>query len=374
MREQLIAYIEKLFKGTVDTQQARDFHDELLQNTLDRYDEEVSAGRSGEEAYRIAVLSLGNPEELLKPFYPHREHTGALRGVAIALYCTSFVPIILLGAISGKMALVGLALMFLMIALATSLLILTSRAKPVAEAEKARTLRAIGVGMVIASLSALMLGIAYENVRAIRLIPVSGAILGLCGMFVIIAAGIAVIVAAAQKDRSRTTPHVPVTRESEHAAAAQTPAAEPAGAVTRESESEKTGSQAAPVMKPAVPKWLRIVGGILTAIYWIAVVILFIFAVMVDPVKWYLALLVFAVAGALYDIVKGVVLLCCGLEGLSGIISAVLQLLAATGFYQLTVQTGMWYIAWLLFPIAGCLGGVASGIIGLVRSKKREEN
>ena len=153
MREQLIAYIDKLFEGTVDSQAARDFHDELLQNTIDRFDEELSGGRTEEEAYRIAVLSIGNTEELLKPFYPKSRNTGAYRGVAIALYCTSFLPIIFLSAISDKLATAGVAMMFLMIAAATMLMILTGRAKPDRDAENARTMRAVGVGMIIAHIS-----------------------------------------------------------------------------------------------------------------------------------------------------------------------------------------------------------------------------
>ena len=58
MREQLIAYIDKLFVGTDESQAARDCRDELLQNTLDRYEEELAAGKTAEEAYRLAVLSI----------------------------------------------------------------------------------------------------------------------------------------------------------------------------------------------------------------------------------------------------------------------------------------------------------------------------
>ena len=140
MREQLIAYIDKLFVGTDESQAARDCRDELLQNTLDRYEEELAAGKTAEEAYRLAVLSIGDTEELLKPFYPKRENTAALRGIAVALYCTAVVPVILLGVLGSKFAAFGVALMFLMIAGATALMILSGRSKSTKEA-RTRALR-----------------------------------------------------------------------------------------------------------------------------------------------------------------------------------------------------------------------------------------
>ncbi len=354
MREQLIAYIDKLFEGTVDSQAARDFHDELLQNTIDRFDEELSGGRTEEEAYRIAVLSIGNTEELLKPFYPKSRNTGAYRGVAIALYCTSFLPIIFLSAISDKLATAGVAMMFLMIAAATMLMILTGRAKPDRDAENARTMRAVGVGMIIASLSALMIGVTYEELRVARLIPVDGAVFGFCGMIGLIAAGIAMLVTAGQRDRSRTVPQVPVTREAPKTEAPQ---------------KQETPSQ--PEMKPAIPKWVRIVGGILTGFYWLFAVIFYVW-ITVSTKAWYYTWLVFVFAGGVYSIISAIVRLCCGVTFLERLLDGIIDLLAGVAYYVLTLRTGMWYVTWLVFPIAGCFGGVIKGIIRLIRSTTKE--
>ena len=38
MRNKLICYIEGLFEGVPDTPQVRELKEEILQNTLDRYD------------------------------------------------------------------------------------------------------------------------------------------------------------------------------------------------------------------------------------------------------------------------------------------------------------------------------------------------
>ena len=353
MREQLIAYIDTLFVGTDDSQTARDCRDELLQNTLDRYEEELAAGKTAEEAYRLAVLSIGDTEELLKPFYPKRENTAALRGIAVALYCTAVVPVILLGVLGSKFAAFGVALMFLMIAGATALMILSGRSKSTKEARTVRSMRALGVGLIISSLAGLMLGVTYEELRVIRLIPVDGAVYGVCLMFMLIAAGIAVLVAAGQKHGSRSVPEVPVAKEPP---ARETPAAAP---------------QTQPVMRPAVPKWVRIVGGILTGFYWLFATLAFIW-LSVSAGSIFYSWLVFVVAAGIYSVVRGFVRLCCGVSWLSMVTGGLITLLAAWAYIRLTDLTQLWYVTWLVFPIAGCLNGVVNGIIRLVRSSKWE--
>ena len=47
MREQLRQEVLRRFAGAPDTQQARDLRDEILSNTLQRYDDLLAAGKSG---------------------------------------------------------------------------------------------------------------------------------------------------------------------------------------------------------------------------------------------------------------------------------------------------------------------------------------
>ena len=354
MREQLKAYIDKLFEGTLDSVKARDFHDELLQNTLDRFDDECQSGKSEQEAYRDAVRSLGDTKELLKPFYPKRENTNTLRTVGIILYITSVVPVILFGVLQTVPSTLGPTLMFWMLAAATALMILSGRAKPSKEAEQARTLRAIGVALIIASVSAILIGQGYDEIRIVRLIPIEGAALGVCGMFCMIAAGIALIVTAAQKDHTDTVPQVPVTRT----------APQPSG-------SADGAAQQVPEMQPAIPKGLRIAGGILTGIYWVLVVMTYL-SVSFSTDAWLYTWLIFVFAGSIYDIVKGIVRLCCGLPWLGRVLDGIIGLCAGIVYYRLTVSTGLWMITWLVFPISACLQGIVSGIITLVKTSGKE--
>lgn len=65
MREQLRQEVLRRFAGAPDTQQARDLRDEILSNTLQRYDDLLAEGRSEQEAYASALESIGDVEELL---------------------------------------------------------------------------------------------------------------------------------------------------------------------------------------------------------------------------------------------------------------------------------------------------------------------
>lgn len=71
MREKLKEYVHLLFAGTVGKE---DMEQEILQNTLDRFDDWVSRGFSEEDAYRKAVSGIGDIDALLgKAASPERE-------------------------------------------------------------------------------------------------------------------------------------------------------------------------------------------------------------------------------------------------------------------------------------------------------------
>ncbi len=62
MREQLIQYVQLLFAGAQDCE---DTKQEILQNTLDRYDDLIADGKSPEAAYRLAIMGIGDINEIL---------------------------------------------------------------------------------------------------------------------------------------------------------------------------------------------------------------------------------------------------------------------------------------------------------------------
>lgn len=130
MREQLIRYVDLLFAGASD---ANEIKQEILQNTLDRYDDLIDQGKSPEAAYRLAITGIGDINEILgsedagtvvteasSPAAGSQEsrEKKQLRAVAIAFYIACPIPLFILGDE------IGLSLLLLLVAAATALLIL----------------------------------------------------------------------------------------------------------------------------------------------------------------------------------------------------------------------------------------------------------
>lgn len=139
MREQLISYVELLFAGSADVD---DMKQEILQNTLERYDDLIEQGKSPEAAYRLAISGIGDITELLgaerptgtapsptAPVPVKKEASFAkrmLKAFAIFLYIISPIPLFVLAMLNmeeiglcGTLAICGLATALLIFAGAT---------------------------------------------------------------------------------------------------------------------------------------------------------------------------------------------------------------------------------------------------------------
>ncbi len=62
MRAQLEQYVNLLFAGAPE---AAEVKQEILQNTLDRYDDLIAQGKTPEAAYRLAISGIGDINEIL---------------------------------------------------------------------------------------------------------------------------------------------------------------------------------------------------------------------------------------------------------------------------------------------------------------------
>ena len=124
MRNQLVNDVNLLFSGNPE---ASDLRDEILQNTLDRYDDLLEQGKTPEAAYGLAISSIGDVGELLgrqeKPQAApaRRNPRKLLRAVAIALYILCPVPLFLS---PGPL---GLSLLLVFVATATALLVFAGK-------------------------------------------------------------------------------------------------------------------------------------------------------------------------------------------------------------------------------------------------------
>ena len=140
MREQLIQYVNLLFAGAAD---AEEIKQEILQNTLDRFDDLIEQGKSPEAAYRLAISGIGDINEILgtapkSPASPapvmndtaepeteadiKRKKT---RAIAVALYIICGVPLFTLSGLGNGS--IGLCLTLALVACATYLMIITGK-------------------------------------------------------------------------------------------------------------------------------------------------------------------------------------------------------------------------------------------------------
>ena len=143
MRERLIQYVELLFAGAPNSGEIKQ---EILQNTLDRYDDLVEQGKSPEAAYRLAITGIGDINEILgnlgpstaSPVYtapapqpgPETEEPAwkkILRATAIGLYILSVVPLFILSELG--MDTIGLCGTLSIVAVATVAIIFVKKGK-----------------------------------------------------------------------------------------------------------------------------------------------------------------------------------------------------------------------------------------------------
>lgn len=135
MRDQLIQYVNLLFAGASDYD---DIKQEILQNTLDRYDDLIAEGKVPEAAYRMAISGIGDINEILgtshavprapeaaKETKEDDEKKKKLRATAIALYILCPIPLFLMSEMGA--AIIGLCGLLIMVAIATALIIMSSK-------------------------------------------------------------------------------------------------------------------------------------------------------------------------------------------------------------------------------------------------------
>ena len=280
MRNKLICYVNSIFEGIPNTPEVQELREEILQNTLDRYDEECARGVSETVAYNVAVMSIGDTDELLAAYRkPKKEKKSSRRvcvAIAIALYILCVVPPAVADEMGWPEAL-GVSMMFLMIAAATALIILSGgREKP-----------------------------AAPKASAPQGVPVQPA--------------------------EQAAPAVPVQEER----------------------------------SPAV----KILRGVLTPLYWLAAVGLFLAAGFAG--YWHVAWVIFIAAGAVGDVITGIVYMAKGRYGLKKFIEGLMLLAAVAIYLKISAASGAWVVTWLVFPICAALTGVLSGIFTLATGGKQ---
>ena len=193
MREQLIRYVELLFAGAPDAVEIRQ---EILQNTLDRYDDLIAQGKSPEAAYRLAISGIGDINEILggtTEAAPSRSSAAPeatpetpvwkkiLRAVAVAMYILCPVPLFVL---QNEVGLCGL---LTFVAVATSLMVIgggrREDAAPEERTEAPKSPRKKLVGTIIWSVTPVLYLVVSFLTRAWALtwllFPIAASLQGL---------------------------------------------------------------------------------------------------------------------------------------------------------------------------------------------------
>lgn len=320
MREKLIQYVNGLFASAGSSAQVRELHDEILQNTLDRFDDECAKGMDGESAYRRAVAGIGDVETILNACSPVRARSSRMyRTVGIMLYVFCVFPV-MIGELFGNLGnAIGVFLMFAMAGTATALMVLSG-----APHSRSRRLRAAGIGLYVLcpGMPELLETTVGGHV---------GDVLGTLSLLLVAAAATLLVVLPA--GGGRRTAAAPAPQE-----------ASPSG--------KRVPRRAWRTWRP---------------LYWIAAAV--IFCALCSFGFWYYAWLVFIVAGAVGDIITGIVLLTRHGFGGRKLADGLLWLVIAGVYAVLTHQTGAWMVTWLLFPIGAALSGVIGGIAQLVKGE-----
>lgn len=138
MKDKLREHIEELFAGAPKTKQAVEIKEEILQNTIDRYNDLIAEGKSEEAAYNISVAGIGDVDHLINSMMvpksmsgytkeeidKNRRQRSILLAVAVSLYILCIIPPIIFDAIGSDT--LGPVMMFVIAAIATALIIYRS--------------------------------------------------------------------------------------------------------------------------------------------------------------------------------------------------------------------------------------------------------
>jgi len=148
MNSKIKNYVDVLFKGIPNTKKAQELKEEILSTLNDHFEAHIAEGKSENQAYTESLGDLGDIDELLRGLEPekdlkekidaYRAKRAKFTSISVILYILSVVCVIVLGSLSevfgigdeDKMGIIGVVLMFILIAIATGLMVYIHMSKP----------------------------------------------------------------------------------------------------------------------------------------------------------------------------------------------------------------------------------------------------
>ena len=135
MKEKIRAHVEQLFVNAPKTGRAYELKEELIANLVDRFEDLTSQGRDEQQAYSIVIAGIGDVDELIRGLSNENQFnsenierrtqkSAIMTSSAIGIYIISIIfPILFESTL-------GVVMMFVCWAAATTLLVYSSMNKP----------------------------------------------------------------------------------------------------------------------------------------------------------------------------------------------------------------------------------------------------
>lgn len=128
-------YVQELFENAPKNRKTEEFKEELLANLLDKYYDLLQSNIDDEIAYNKVISSIGNidnlfekdPLEMTKESW-YKKKSAKTTAISVMMYILCPVSVIVFGSIGFEV--LGIAIMFLLIAGATGLIIYNNMTKP----------------------------------------------------------------------------------------------------------------------------------------------------------------------------------------------------------------------------------------------------
>ena len=128
-------YVQELFENVPKNRKTEEFKEELLANLLDKYYDLLQNNVDDEIAYNKVISSIGNidnlfekdPLEMTKESWD-KKRSAKITAISVMMYILCPVSVIIFGSIGFEV--LGIAIMFLLIAGATGLIIYNNMTKP----------------------------------------------------------------------------------------------------------------------------------------------------------------------------------------------------------------------------------------------------
>jgi uncharacterized membrane protein len=131
-------YVEEIFEDKPKSKKINDLKDELTANLIEKYNDLLKE-KSEDEAYNTVIASIGDIDELINDLedtnidnsyiQEYQNKKAKYIAIAVMLYILCVVPVIYFSEAWGN-ALLGVIMMFTMIAIATALIVYVCASKP----------------------------------------------------------------------------------------------------------------------------------------------------------------------------------------------------------------------------------------------------